>query len=122
MKIQSLNALEKEMRAVASGKRRAPRNAARPSVDSAGVLLRLLTPENRSLMKAIRDRKPRSIAELARFTRRAEPNLLRTLSKLEAAGLLAFKTVERRKVPMVLVGRLRLDIDPYAMTDRVSVL
>ncbi|MDI1282966.1 MAG: hypothetical protein PSV46_01095 [Reyranella sp.] len=122
MKIQSLNALEKEMRAVASGVRRAPRNAARPSVDSASVLLRLLTPENRSLMKAIRDRKPRSIAELARFTRRAEPNLLRTLSKLEAAGLLAFKTVERRKVPVVLVGRLRLDIDPYAMTDRVSVL
>jgi predicted transcriptional regulator len=122
MKIQNLTALEKEMRAVARGERRAPRNAARPSVNSASVLLRLLTPGNRSLMKAIRDRKPRSVAELARFTRRAEPNLLRTLSKLEAAGLLAFKTVERRKVPVVLVGRLRLDIDPYAMTDRVSVL
>ena len=122
MKIQSLKALETEMRAVARGERRAPRGSARPSVESAEVLLRLLTPENRSLMKAIRDRKPRSVAELARFTRRAEPNLLRTLNKLEAAGLLAFKTVERRKVPIVLVGRLRVDIDPYAMTDRVSVV
>ena len=73
-------------------------------------------------MKAIRDRKPRSIAELARFTRRAEPNLLRTLNKLEAAGLLAFKTVERRKIPVVPVGRLSVDIDPCAMTDRVSVV
>ena len=122
MKIQSLKSLEKEMRVVARGERRAPRNAARPSVDSADVLLRLLTPENRSLMKTIRDRKPRSVAELARFTRRAEPNLLRTLAKLEAVGLLAFKTVERRKVPVVLVGRLRVDIDPYAMSDRVSIL
>jgi len=122
MKIQNLKALETEMRAVARGERRAPRGSARPSVESAEVLLRLLTPENRSLMKAIRDRKPRSVAELARFTHRAEPNLLRTLNKLEAAGLLAFKTVERRKVPVVLVGRLRVDIDPYAMSDRVSIL
>jgi predicted transcriptional regulator len=122
VKIQSLKALETEMRGVARGERRAPRDAARPSVESAEVLLRLLTPENRSLLKAIRDRKPRSVAELARFTRRAEPNLLRTLNKLEAAGLLAFRVVERRKVPVVLVGRLKIDIDPFAMTDRVSVV
>lgn len=73
-------------------------------------------------MKTIRDRKPRSIAELARLTRRAEPNVLRTLGKLEAAGLLAFKTVERRKVPVVLVRRLRVDIDPYGADDRMSVV
>ena len=89
-----MKSLEREMRAVARGERRAPKDAARPSVESANVLLRLLTPANRSLMKTIRDRKPRSIAELARLTRRAEPNVLRTLGKLEAAGLLAFKTVE----------------------------
>lgn len=122
MKIQNLKALESEMRAVARGERRASRNAARPSVDSADVLLRLLTPENRSLMRTIRDRKPRSVAELARLTHRAQPNLLRTLAKLEAAGLLAFKIIERQKVPVLRVGRLRVDIDPCAMVDRVSVL
>jgi predicted transcriptional regulator len=122
MRIQTLKSLEREMRAVARGERRAPKDAARPSVESANVLLRLLTPANRSLMKTIRDRKPRSIAELARLTRRAEPNVLRTLGKLEAAGLLAFKTVERRKVPVVLVRRLRVDIDPYGADDRMSVV
>lgn len=122
MKIQSVASLEREMRAVARGERRAPKDAAQPSVQSAGVLLRLLTPANRDLMRTIRDLKPRSIAELARLTRRAEPNVLRTLTKLEAAGLLAFKTVERRKVPVVLVRRLKVDIDPYGTDDRMTVV
>ena len=86
-KIQSMADLEAEMRAVASGKRAAPEDAARPSVESADVLVRLLTPENRELLRTIRDRRPESVADPARMTSRAEPNLLRTLAKLEAAGL-----------------------------------
>jgi hypothetical protein len=48
------------------------------------LLIRLLTVDNRSLLRTIRDSKPLSVAELARLTNRAEPNLLRTLGKLEA--------------------------------------
>jgi predicted transcriptional regulator len=120
MKIQPMKDLIAEMRAVARGETAAPADAALPSVESAEALLRLLTPDNRSLLRTIRDSKPQSVAELARLTRRAEPNLLRTLGKLEAFGLLEMRTVDRRRVPTVTVGMLHVEIDPYAMADRIE--
>jgi predicted transcriptional regulator len=121
MKVQSMKALEAEMKAVAQGEMAAPPNARLPSVESAEAFLRLLTPENRSLLRIIRDTKPQSVAELARQTNRAEPNLLRTLGKLEAFGFLEMRMVGRRKVPTATIGTLRLEIDPYAMADRIEV-
>ena len=85
-RIQSHGDLKEEMKAVARGARRAPSDAAEPSFNSVGALLRLLTPENRALLAVIRDRKPQSIAELAEMTGRAAPNVVRTLGKLEAVG------------------------------------
>ena len=120
MKVQRFKDLITEMRAVARGEVAAPVDAAMPSVESAEALLRLLTADNRSLLRTIRDAKPQSVAELARLTNRAEPNLLRTLGKLEAFGLLEMRSVGRRRVPTALVGMLRVDIDPYAMADRIE--
>ena len=120
MKIQPMKDLIAEMRAVARGETVAPADAALPSVESAEALLRLLTPDNRSLLRTIRDARPQSVAELARLTNRAEPNLLRTLGKLEAFGLLEMRTVDRRRVPTVMVDTLRVEIDPYAMADRIE--
>ncbi len=122
MKVQSTKNLIAEMRAVARGEKPVPADAAQPSVESAGALLRLLTPDNRSLLRTIRDARPQSIAALARLTNRAEPNLLRTLSKLEAFGLLAIRTTNHRRVPTVTVDTLRVEIDPYAMTDRIETI
>ena len=119
MKIQRLTELEAEMRKVARGEIAAPADAAAPSVESAEALIRLLTPDNRSLLRTMRDAKPQSVAELARLTRRAEPNLLRTLAKLEAFGLVEMRMVDRRRVPTPVVGMLHLDIDPYAMADKI---
>lgn len=81
----------------------------------------MLTPENRSLLRTIRDSKPQSVAELARLTNRAEPNLLRTLGKLEAFGFLEMRTVERRRVPTAVAGILRLEIDPCGMADQIEM-
>ncbi len=120
MKIQPMKDLIAEMRAVARGEIPAPADAGQPSVESAEVLLRLLTPDNRSLLRTIRDAKPQSVAELARLTNRAEPNLLRTLGKLEAIGLLEMKLVDRRRVPTVTVDTVHVEIDPYAMADRIE--
>ena len=122
MKMQRINDLETEMRKVARGEVAAPPDAALPSVDSTEALVRLLTPDNRSLLRTIRDAKPQSVAELARLTNRAEPNLLRTLGKLEAFGLLEMKTVDRRRVPTPIIGMLHLDIDPYAMSDKIEFI
>jgi len=120
MKVQPFKDLIAEMKAVARGEIQAPADAAMPSVESAEALLRLLTPDNRSLLRTIRDAKPQSVAELARLTNRAEPNLLRTLGKLEAFGLLEMRMIDRRRVPTAMVGMLHVEIDPYAMADRIE--
>ena len=120
-KIQRLNDLEDEMRAVARGEKPAPADAARPSFESVEALIRLLTPENRRLLAVIRDRKPQSINELAEITGRAAPNLTRTLAKLEAVGFVQMRTVERRKVPTPAVHRLHVEIDPFSENDRFEI-
>ncbi len=118
-KIQSLSALEEEMKGVARGEKVAPADAAHPSFDSIQALARLLTPENRHLLAMIRDYRPQSITELAELVGRAEPNLLRTLEKLRAAGLVRIEKAGRRKVPLAVIERIVVEIDPYSPNDRM---
>lgn len=120
-KVQSLGLLRAEMKAVARGERRAPADAGKPSFNSVEAVVRLLTPDNRRLLALIRDRKPGSVAELADLTGRAQPNLTRTLAKLEAAGFISMKTVGRRKAPSVSIKRIVVEIDPYSDRDRLRV-
>jgi predicted transcriptional regulator len=121
VKIQGHTALREEMKAVARGDQKAPKDAGGTSFDSVGALLRLLTPQNRELLAVIRDKKPQSIAELATLTGRAQPNLTRTLGKLEAVGFVRFKNVERRKVPTTSVHSLKIQIDPFSQNDRLEM-
>jgi len=118
-KVQGLRALRDEMKAVARGERPAPADAAVPSFNSVEALARLLTPENRRLLALIRDRKPRSVAELATLSGRAQPNLARTLAKLEAAGFVAMRADGRRKAPQARPGKIVVEIDPYAEDDQL---
>ncbi len=119
VKIQGHAALRKDMKAVARGEKPAPKNATGISFDSVDALLRLLTPQNRALLAVIRDKKPQSIAELAELTGRAQPNLTRTLGKLEAIGFVRFTSVNRRKIPMAAVRSLKINIDPFSQNDRL---
>ncbi|PYR45915.1 MAG: MarR family transcriptional regulator [Acidobacteria bacterium] len=98
-KVQNLRSLREEMKAVARGERRAPADARKASFNSVEAVVRLLTPDNRRLLSLIRDRKPQSVAELVALTGRAQPNLTRTLAKLEAAGFIQMNIVGRRKAP-----------------------
>ena len=120
-RIQNLRALRDEMKAIARRERRAPSNASRPSFNSIEAVVRLLTADNRRLLALIRDRKPRSVAELAALTGRAQPNLTRTLAKLEAAGFIRMKNVGRRRAPSAIIKRIVVEIDPYANRDRLRV-
>lgn len=120
-RIQGHQALKQEMKAVARGERIASRDSNRPSVESADVLLRILTPENRRLLRLIRDEHPESVADLARRSRRSEPNLLRTLAKLEAIGLIEMQASGRRKRPVSHVNILRVEIDPFSQNDRFEI-
>jgi predicted transcriptional regulator len=120
-KIQNLRSLREEMKAVARGERKAPADAAKPSFNSIDALIRLLTPENRLLLALIRDRKPGSVAELVQLTGRAQPNLTRTLAKLEAAGFIRMRLVGRRKAPSAAIRRIVVEIDPFSENDRLRV-
>jgi predicted transcriptional regulator len=120
-RIISHTELRDEMMAVARGEKPAPDYAGKQTFESVEALTRLLTRENRELLAIIRDRKPQSIAELAEMTGRAQPNLTRTLAKLEAVGFIRMRTVERRKVPTTAVHKLRVEIDPFSQNDRFEI-
>src|SRR5712692_2439054 len=120
-KVQNLRTLREEMKAVARGERPAPAAASKPSFNSVEAVVRLLTPANRCLLALIRDRKPRSVAELVTMTGRAQPNLTRTLAKFEAAGFITMKSVGRRKAPSAAVKKIVVEIDPYSDRDRLRV-
>ena len=121
LKIQSMRSLRDEMKAVARGERRAPADAAKPSFNSVDAVVRLLTPDNRRLLALIRDRKPQSVAELVAMTGRAQPNLTRTLAKLEAVGFITMKSDGRRKTPTIAVKKIVVEIDPCSGRDRLRV-
>jgi predicted transcriptional regulator len=120
-RVQSLGSLRAQMKAVARGVRPAPAHASKPSFNSIEAIVHLLTPANRRLLALIRDRKPESVTELVILTGQAQPNLTRTLAKLEAAGFIRMKTVGRRKTPSVAVRKIVVEIDPYSDHDRLRV-
>jgi len=121
-RIRSLASVMEEMKAVARGEIPAPPDAAEPTFESIDVVARLLTPENRALLALIRDRKPQSVAALAQMSGRAQPNLTRTLAKLEAVGFITMKAAgNRRKAPCATVKKIVVEIDPYADHDRLSI-
>ncbi len=119
-KVQSWAGFKNDLLAAAKGAP-APADAGGLVVESAEALMRLLTPENRELLRLIRDEKPESVASLARLTHRAVPNLSRTLGKLEAAGLVAFRQDGKRRAPVTLARRFSVHIDPYSSEDRIEV-
>lgn len=122
MKIQSMHSLRKEMLSAARGERKAPADAAQTSFESVEAVIRLLTPENRFLLATIDQEKPVSVADLARLVKRAEPNVSRTLSKLEAFGFVRLKQgAGKSKIPEVAIHRLTVDMDICAQQDRVAV-
>ena len=119
-RVQSWAGFKTDLLAAAGGGP-APPNAGGLVVESAEALMRLLTPENRELLRIIRDEKPRSVAALAKLTHRAAPNLGRTLGKLEAAGLVAFRQEGRRRAPVSLARRFSVHVDPFGPNDRIEV-
>jgi predicted transcriptional regulator len=120
IRIRSWEGFKNDLLAAAKGEP-APAGAGGLVVESIEALMRLLTPENRELLRIIRDEKPQSVAALARLAHRAEPNLARTLGKLEAAGLVVFRHEGKRRAPVSLARRFSVHVDPYGPNDQIEV-
>jgi predicted transcriptional regulator len=73
---------------------------------------KLLSAKNRALLRLIAERRPKSISELAMLAGRAEQNVLRTLHKLSAVGLVRLDKGEGRAYQPVVAGRkVHFEID-----------
>jgi len=73
---------------------------------------KLLSAKNRVLLRMIAERHPKSVAELAAMAGRAEQNLLRTLNKLAAAGIVRLDRGEGRAIrPTLAARKVHFEID-----------
>jgi predicted transcriptional regulator len=73
---------------------------------------KLLSAKNRALLRAIAENKPQSVTELAAMTGRAEQNVLRTLNKLAAAGIVRLDKGEgRARRPVLAARKVHFEID-----------
>jgi len=73
---------------------------------------KLLSAKNRALLRLIAERRPKSVSELAILAGRAEQNVLRTLHKLSAVGLVRLDRGEGRAYQPVVAGRkVHFEID-----------
>jgi predicted transcriptional regulator len=73
---------------------------------------KLLSAKNRALLRLIAEHHPQSVSELASLAGRAEQNVLRTLHKLSAAGLVRLDKGEGRAYQPVVAGRkIHFEID-----------
>jgi predicted transcriptional regulator len=73
---------------------------------------KLLSAKNRVLLRAIAEQRPRSVTELAAMTGRAEQNVLRTLNKLAAAGIIRLdKGAGRALRPVLAARKVHFEID-----------
>jgi predicted transcriptional regulator len=80
-------------------------------VVSTEALGKILSGENKELLQAIRNTKPKSIQELADTTGRAKSNLHRTLKKMERFGFVALERRGREVTPRVLYDKMTVEID-----------
>ena len=119
-----------EIKSVAAGKRQAPKRTgkrifasetavrqfkerqAMVALESVEAALRLLTGQNRDLIRIIQAGKFNSMAELAAQSGRAESNLNRTIKKLSNLGLVTLKRERGRLVkPELAIRSLRIELD-----------
>ena len=129
IKVRSLHALRDEMRAVARGEMAAPMDAATPTYESADAvqisaenLLRLLTPDNRSLLQMIDSEHPASIDALADKAGRAPANVSRTLAKFVDLGLVRLVSGQGlTKKPELTVRHVTIKLDICHHADQITV-
>jgi predicted transcriptional regulator len=76
-----------------------------PSTES---FARLLTADNRAMLRLIAERPPESLDELVELTGRAKSNLSRTLHRLASYGIVSIERRGRKIVPTLLCDRIEL--------------
>ncbi|MEN9314496.1 MAG: hypothetical protein RIS35_889 [Pseudomonadota bacterium] len=78
---------------------------------SMATMAAVLSEDNQTLLRVIRDKRPRSLTALAELTGRQVSNLSRSLRTMEGYGLVALKKNVREIEPIALATRFKILID-----------
>ena len=109
--IMPLKEFQAYTRAIVTGKRKRKRGEPEIWFNSMASLSQVLSDQNRELLALIAQEQPESISELAKLSRRSQPNLTRTLKKMEHYGLVEMKTGARgKKQPSVPYTDILVDM------------
>jgi predicted transcriptional regulator len=96
---------------IARGEQRVARDAPKVWFTSTESFAKLLSANNRELLRVIDEHAPGSLEELAQMTGRAKSNLSRTLKTMEGYGIIRLERGERGRVkPRVVADRVELDL------------
>ena len=89
---------------------------------SAEAMVKLLSPDNLTLLHLIGTQRTESMSALAKLAHRKESNLSRTLKKLHEAGIVDFEErAGRTRAPRLIARRVTLDLDLVGPGTVVSV-
>lgn len=96
----SQDAIRDRMVAIAKGKYKPKANEPKIWFSSMKVLAKVLSDENRALLKLIQSSQPKSISNLAELTGRKQSNLSRTLKTMSSYGLVEVVRENRNVKPI----------------------
>jgi len=74
------------------------------------IYKKILTEKRLELLRTIKTKKPRSIKELAKISKRDFKNVYDDVKILEAQGLVKLKKIASRLTPIVLYDEIDIDI------------
>jgi len=106
--IASQDAIRARARAIARGEHRPAPGEPHIWFTSMRSLAEVLSDDNRSLLRTIREEKPESLQRLAELTGRAPSNLSRTLKTMARYGLVEMRKDQRRIRPVVTVSEFQI--------------
>ena len=99
--ILSFEDFQKRTLAIARGEYKPKKNEPKIWFESLRSMAQVLSPENLALLRLIANKKPQSLAELAKHSQRKKSNLSRTMKKLHAFGIVELTMNKGRLVPKV---------------------
>ena len=71
-------------------------------------LAQVLSEENRAILSIIQQHHPESVSALADLVGRAQPNVYRTLKKMESYGIVELQKIKGKSVPYVKYDEFQL--------------
>lgn len=116
MMSRTLTDLETEMRAVASGKRKAV--PARKNAVPAQGIFGIFTPSNLTLIQSIAQHRPESVSRLAELLDRKQSNVSRSLQELAKWGIV--RMVRDGQAIRPTLAATHIDVDFVANTYRLE--